>query len=1001
MVSIYVNPLQFGINEDLDTYPRTWEDDLKMLVELDHEFAETNARIGMSTTSDDNETSRIGLTTSPSPLVSRSLGRISAVFAPTTKTMYPTLPPTSDNGTFVTVTPLASLLEGASRPVFFRGVATVCMKLFNIVDPDKVYFGQKDVQQTVIIKRMVKDLCVPVEMVIGPTMREEDGLAMSSRNIYLGQRRRQNATILVRTLRIAEEQYLGGKLAREDILGPAQELLGSLAGAGEQEQLAAEQRVRFEVDYLSLADTESLEEVGIVDETKGAILSGAIKMLPIEKLQEGEDDGKTLVRLIDNIILKPRRTMSDPRAPPTPTSAPDLDILGDQVKIHPGGYLEPPAKHDDTHERNLVENMARFRQSPFDFLREVSLYVSGTGWRAYDDVVGQPILYSGYTDRMKAAVMSTPILQEKISELAERRLAVEETHGLLGLEDKEYVRIRALRKAAIEQSLQEVADELTDKMICKFESKRFIRGAYYLCTQLLTRAYHQVGQFLQHAGAMYIRRSFGNDALYTTLVQSYIDTLLKNGYNFECFIEGGRSRTGKLLPPKFGILSFILDTILSGRVEDAIICPVSTQYDKVIETEGYVNELLGVPKKRENLMDFLSASSVLSLKLGRVDVRFHEPWSLKNFIEQQSHKFADTQQINAQNTTPDIRVRILSALGYKVLSDINAVSVVMPTALIGTVLLTLRGRGVGKSELVRRVNWLSGRIQAKGGRVAHFAGAPTSAVVERGIEVLGPDLVGVVEGLPEETFYAIDRFQLSFYRNMTIHLFVSEALISAGMYTKVKLGGGPEHQRVTYRALLNQVSFLSQLFRGEFIFPAGGLSVNLENTLNGLEKDGVIEIRRGGAGGIKTVELSDAERICGRENYDFYCFLIWPFIEASWLGAVSLVGLTPLLGQKTDVWLEVKRAQDMAQLLGKTLYHQGDLSYFEAVNKEILKNAFQRFEEEGIIVTRKSRGPKHGPSTMKVADKWMLQRDPDTGKVVPEGRLWDFIEMIARSRRGG
>src|SRR6201995_4278496 len=140
---------------------------------------------------------------------------------------------------------------------------------------------------------------------------------------------------------------------------------------------------------------------------------------------------------------------------------------------------------------------------------------------------------------------------------------------------------------------------------------------------------------------MYIRRSFGDDVLYTTLVQSYIDTLLQGGYNFECFIEGGRSRTGKLLPPKFGILGFILDSILSGRVQDAIICPVSTQYDKVIETEGYVTELLGVPKKKENLADFLSGgSAVLSLRLGRGAWRFHEPWSLRGFIDEQLTRLA-------------------------------------------------------------------------------------------------------------------------------------------------------------------------------------------------------------------------------------------------------------------------------------------------------------------------------------------------------------------------
>lgn len=101
-----------------------------------------------------------------------------------------------------------------------------------------------------------------------------------------------------------------------------------------------------------------------------------------------------------------------------------------------------------------------------------------------------------------------------------------------------------------------------------------------------------LGPFLQHAGAMWIRRSFGNDPLYHTVVQAYIDTLLQQGFNFECFIEGGRSRTGKLLSPKFGILSFILDSVLSGRVEDTIICPVSTQYDKVIETEYGYHKLL-------------------------------------------------------------------------------------------------------------------------------------------------------------------------------------------------------------------------------------------------------------------------------------------------------------------------------------------------------------------------------------------------------------------------
>lgn len=508
-----------------------------------------------------------------------------------------------------------------------------------------------------------------------------------------------------------------------------------------------------------------------------------------------------------------------------------------------------------------------------------------------------------------------------------------------------------------------------------------------------------VGSFLQHAGAMWIRRSFGDDQLYTTLVQAYIDTLLQNGYNFECFVEGGRSRTGKLLPPKFGILSFLLDSVASGRVKDAIICPVSTQYDKVIEVDSYISELLGQPKPKENLKDFLSASSVLSLKLGRVDVRFHEPWSLRGFINQQQERF---NQLPQRLEPKEARVRLLRTLGYKVLSEINDVSVVMPTALIGTILLTLRGRGVGKSELIKRVEWLSERVRNQGGRVAHFAGLPTSVVVERGLEVLGPSLVGLVQGLPEDTYYAVDRFQLSFYRNMTIHLFILQALVSAAMYTKVKLGGGPENQRISYDSLHDQVHFLSQLFRGEFIFPTEGLDVNLAKTIRDLESDNVIKVTRSAddPNKVEFVELSDAERECGRENFDFYCFLIWPFIEASWLGAMSLLMLTPQAKQMGEVWLDSKKVQDRAQLLGKTLYHQGDLSYFEAVNKETLKNTYQRYEEEGMILVAKSKDSRV-PSTLRLADEWTPTRCPKTGRILAKGKLWAFSELISLSRREG
>lgn len=279
VVSIYVNPTQFGVHEDLDSYPKTWDTDCQKLRDLDRELAADGDK-----------------------------GSIAAVFAPITETMYPSGRPGQEvdaKGSFVTITPVSQLLEGASRPTFFRGVATVCMKLFNIVTPDKVYFGQKDVQQTVVIRKLVKDFCMDTNVVVGETRREPDGLALSSRNVYLGTRRRSIAPVLSLALRTAETAYLRGRKTRDELLGPATELARLLLM--EQHKLKPEERVLFEIDYLSLADPETMEEIDEVDDSKGAILSGAVRMLPVEASVHGEDlglSGGPLVRLIDNIVLK-------------------------------------------------------------------------------------------------------------------------------------------------------------------------------------------------------------------------------------------------------------------------------------------------------------------------------------------------------------------------------------------------------------------------------------------------------------------------------------------------------------------------------------------------------------------------------------------------------------------------------------------------------------------------------------------------------------------------
>jgi pantoate--beta-alanine ligase len=229
IVSIYVNPTQFSPKEDFSAYPRELNRDLELL---------------------------------------REEG-VDIVFAPSDDEMYP-----PEHSSWMDVEKVTERLEGASRPGHFRGVATVVAKLFNIVQPTRAYFGQKDAQQVVVIKRMVADLNLGMDIVVVPTVRDKDGLAMSSRNIYLSPGERQAATILFRALTLALQLRLGGE-------NDANKLREQMTSLVQKETLA-------QIDYISIADAETLEELNLID--RPALASLAVRI------------GKT--RLIDNMPLE-------------------------------------------------------------------------------------------------------------------------------------------------------------------------------------------------------------------------------------------------------------------------------------------------------------------------------------------------------------------------------------------------------------------------------------------------------------------------------------------------------------------------------------------------------------------------------------------------------------------------------------------------------------------------------------------------------------------------
>ena len=228
VLSIFVNPTQFGPDEDLDKYPRDME-------------------------GDENIAMREG---------------VDYIFYPEPETMYG-----PGYQTYVTVEELTRSFCGEARPVHFRGVATVCTKLFNTVLPHKAFFGQKDYQQCAVIKRMVKDLNMNLEIVVRPTVRESDGLAMSSRNAYLKPDEREQATCLHEALQLAGEMARSGETDAKKIVARMREHI--------------EGRPAARIDYVSVADAETLEELETITDRAVALLAVYF--------------GKT--RLIDNTVL--------------------------------------------------------------------------------------------------------------------------------------------------------------------------------------------------------------------------------------------------------------------------------------------------------------------------------------------------------------------------------------------------------------------------------------------------------------------------------------------------------------------------------------------------------------------------------------------------------------------------------------------------------------------------------------------------------------------------
>lgn len=461
-----------------------------------------------------------------------------------------------------------------------------------------------------------------------------------------------------------------------------------------------------------------------------------------------------------------------------------------------------------------------------------------------------------------------------------------------------------------------------------------------------------LGPIFRRGGAFFIRRSFKGDKLYTTVVDAYIRRLIRDGYPIELFLEGGRSRTGKLLSPKFGLLNMIVDAALAVPQRTAYFVPVSIGYERIVESQSYERELTGGEKKKEEATDLLRAPDVLRHRYGRINLQFGTILTLDEIA-------AELGIDRAGGLTPAKRRSLVTRLGNRVMDEINQVTAVTPGSLTALSLLAHTRRGISFADLVERSRRLLGVLQELGARVtptaATAAGSLRAEAIREAVQMfLEAELIEAhapLGGEPEKprkkrrskTLPPIDdetiltpvenrRLLLDTSKNIIVHFFVERALVAVAL----RMPPGPP---VAVDTVRDRVQRLSRLFKHEFRFRAdAAFDAIFDETLQALIDDGVIA-REGDllSPGPGRDDLSGAAWL------ELYAAIIESFLEGYRIAARALTHL--LKGAQSEKDLVKK-----SLAVGDRMFFSGEIRRKEAVSKPIFENALAAFIDQGYLV---------------------------------------------------
>ncbi|MGQ9688889.1 MAG: 1-acyl-sn-glycerol-3-phosphate acyltransferase [Desulfobaccales bacterium] len=448
-------------------------------------------------------------------------------------------------------------------------------------------------------------------------------------------------------------------------------------------------------------------------------------------------------------------------------------------------------------------------------------------------------------------------------------------------------------------------------------------------------AFWPLGPLFRGSGAFFIRRRFLGGKLYAEVLYHYLKTLIKTGYSLEFFIEGGRSRTGKLVLPKIGLLNMILRAYFEGAAQDLIFVPTYIGYDQVLEEKAYLSELEGKKKEAENVGQLVRARKFLKRRYGRAYIQFSEPLSLKEHLARHPVPSAD------RNDT----IRTLSNdLAFEVVQAINRISVVTPFSLVCAALLTYPRKGVYRRELLKIIQVLYDYLKARKVPLAESLENLNQAVEETLALCEVRKLITPIEeeeGLSDELGlggYSIDETKrplLEYYKNNIIHFFLPAALVSLATLS----GPGFDFER---RQVLEDVRFLEDFFKYEFFFNDGTPETMVDETLAYFTSREVVVNLDGGENRF-TLSAS------GLKEMAYFANLLYNYLESYYIVFRSIKYLQKKPRSEKEF---LKRINS----IGQKSYKLGEVERSEALSEANYQNALKLFGERGIVTRKLPNG---------------------------------------------